>query len=53
MIMIDLPIPESCWECPCEYQAYKCQVNDRFLEHDNSSVRPDWCPIITEQSDDN
>lgn len=44
MLIIDMPMPKCCWECPCCDGEYGiCESAGRDLEDPNE--RPSWCPI--------
>lgn len=51
MIVIDIPMPKRCAECPCFDDAIygKCQVKDTWLGAEDgawfSNQRPNWCPL--------
>ena len=51
MIVIDIPMPKKCAECPCFDDAIygKCQVKDTWLGAEDgawfSDTRPNWCPL--------
>lgn len=53
MIMIDIPVPKCCWDCPCCHDGLDCAVylpkNFKDEGFDNASEsKPDWCPIDKE-----
>ena len=51
MIVIDIPMPKRCADCPCFDDAIygKCQVKDTWLGAEDSAwfsdTRPNWCPL--------
>ena len=51
MIVIDIPMPKKCAECPCNGNRLygNCQVKGRWLGGKEGSPmaekRPDWCPL--------
>ena len=50
MIAIDIEMPESCSECPCNNDCVNCGVTGKnFYEDGNAKAldeRPEWCPLI-------
>ena len=51
MIVIDIPMPKKCAECPCNGNRLygNCQVKGRWLGGEEGSSmaenRPEWCPL--------
>ena len=51
MIVIDIPMPKKCAECPCNGNRLygNCQVKGRWLGGEEGSPmaekRPEWCPL--------
>ena len=54
MIQIDMPMPKSCTECPCNNDFINCGVTGRnFYKDGNAEAldkRPDNCPLKEELS---
>ena len=51
MIKIDMEMPESCIDCPCQAVwfgedrlEYNCGVTHK--ETDSAVGKPEWCPLI-------
>lgn len=50
MIGIDMEMPKSCAECPCEHDAacyvkgYRRPITLRW--HERQEKREEWCPLI-------
>ena len=51
MILIDLPMPARCADCPCNGNRLygNCQAKGRWLGCEEGSPmaekRPEWCPL--------
>lgn len=46
MLIIDMPMPKNCGECPLLYmEIVKCTVNGNDCT-EYGSERPSWCPIV-------
>ena len=62
MILVNLPMPEACDECPFNYDFIGCRaINDdaweKYGDDWNDNVcerndRPDYCPLIEVKQDD-
>ena len=46
MIQIDMPMPDSCYECRFETRRGFCTaMPDTFCGYTNDEGRPEWCPL--------
>ena len=50
MILIDIPMPESCIECPCMYDYIQCTAlkdneHESLSACDDYAKRQEWCPL--------
>lgn len=46
MIQIDMPMPDSCYECRFETARGFCKaMPDNFCGYTNDEGRPEWCPL--------
>lgn len=39
-------IPNSCWDCPCEYDNIYCSLCSMSFDDDIYPIKPDWCPLV-------
>lgn len=50
MIIIDIPMPENCSDCPCNNDYVDCGINHKSFYNDEIddpfTKRPEWCPLI-------
>lgn len=50
MIAIDIEMPVSCADCPCNNDCINCGVTGKnFYEDGNAKAldeRPEWCPLV-------
>jgi len=51
VIQIDMPMPDSCYECRFETRRGFCTaMPDTFCEYTNDEGRPEWCPLKEQES---
>ena len=46
MIAIDMPIPASCGDCPCNDDSYRCGATGEEFDFDQWTRRASDCPLI-------
>lgn len=47
MVLIDIPMPKSCWDCPCLSDEGDCQCLGEMVKFEVTGRLPN-CPIIKE-----